>query len=165
MKSFRFLPIAISLWILGCSSANPNTTATLNHGASLAGQLPANPLQWKVITAMVDRAGSTMSTLYGNDLAVGYARAAHPANDYPPGAMLSLVTWTQQEDPRWFGAKIPQSVKSVEFVTVGAPADGHPSYEYKKFEGTPLAVSPTPDPGAADERAAYLVAQRAAVLP
>jgi len=164
MKSFLFLPIVISLWILGCSHADPKTIAMLNQGASLGGQLPANPLQWKVITSMIDRTASTMSTLYGNDTAIRYVRT-HSQTDYPAGSVLSLVTWTQQEDPRWFGGKIPQSVKSVEFVTVVAAADGHPSYEYKKFEGAPLAESSKPDPGASNERAAYLVAQRAAVLP
>src|SRR5580693_8005934 len=74
MKSFLFLAIVISLWILGCSHADPKTIAMLNQEASLGGQLPANPLQWKVITSMIDRTASTMSTLYGNDTAIRYVR-------------------------------------------------------------------------------------------
>ena len=126
----------LPLSILGCAGDNPKTLATPNQSASLAGQLPANPLQWRVITSMADHAGSTMSTLYGNDIATGYARA-HSQHDYPPGSVLSLVTWTEQEDPRWFGARIPATVKShLEFVTVGASENGPPSYSYEKYEGS-----------------------------
>ncbi|MGA7237229.1 MAG: hypothetical protein WBY44_16205 [Bryobacteraceae bacterium] len=45
-------------------------------------------------------------------------RAGEPR--YPIGAVLALVTWTKQEDDRWFGARIPAEVKSVEFVGVTA---------------------------------------------
>ena len=38
-----------------------------------------------------------MSVLYGNDVMAQYARSnARP--DYPPGSVLSLVTWTETED-------------------------------------------------------------------
>ena len=40
-----------------------------------------------------------MYTLFGNDLAVQYAHT-NPQHDYPAGSVLSLVTWSQQEDPR-----------------------------------------------------------------
>jgi hypothetical protein len=113
---------------------------------------------------MIDRADSTMSTLYGNDLAVGYART-HSQHDYPLGSVLALVTWTQQDDPRWFGAKIPDGVKSVEFVTAGSGADGRLVYSYKKYEGAPLQGSSAQESLAPNERAAYLLSQRAAVMP
>jgi len=64
-----------------------------------------------------------MSTLYGDDVVVGYAKTH---SQYPAGSVLSLVTWTLREDSRRFRAKIPSEVKSVEFVTVGAPENGEP---------------------------------------
>ena len=76
-------------------------TGTFNQSAGLVGDLPANPLGWRVIS-VIDPATGTMSTLYGNDLAVEYART-HSQHDFPAGAVLSLVTWTQAEDSRWFG--------------------------------------------------------------
>jgi len=164
MKSICFIGIVLSLGLAGCSRDEPRTFATPNESASLAGQLPTNPLQWKLVTSMVDRADSTMSTLYGNDIAVEYART-HAEHDYPPGSMLALVTWTQQEDPRWFGAKIPEAPKSVEFVTVGSAVDSRPSYSYVRYEGAPLKPASAQDPAAVNERAAYLISQRAAVLP
>jgi hypothetical protein len=99
-----------------------------------------------------------MSTLYGNDVAVQYARA-NAEKMYPAGSVLSVVTWSEQEDPRWFGAKIPQKVGSVEFVTVTGPG----AYSYQRYEGSPLkrvAMDAT-----TNERADYLLAQRAAVMP
>jgi hypothetical protein len=105
-----------------------------------------------------------MSTLYGNDIAVQYSRTSQQ-QDYPSGSTLSLVTWTQQEDPRWFGARIPARVKSVEYVAVKTGPDHRTLYAYESYEGMPLMEthdqqSPTPTP-----QAAYLLSQRAAVMP
>lgn len=161
---FWLFGIVLPLTILGCSGNEPRVSAIFNHSASLVGTLPANPLQWKVITSMIDRADSTMATLYGNDTAVGYVRT-HSQHDYPAGSQLSLVTWTQQEDPRWFGASIPEVVKSVEFVTVGSAQDGRPSYSYLKYEGSPLQKSVAQESATPNERAVYLLSQRAAVMP
>ncbi len=163
-KMFCLLSFILPLSILGCSGDEPRISATFNQSASLVGTLPANPLQWKVITSMIVRTDSTMSTLYGNDIAVGYVRT-HSQHDYPAGSQLSLVTWTQQEDPRWFGAKIPEAVKSVEFVTVGSAQDGRPSYSYLKYEASPLQKSVTQESPTPNERTAYLLSQRAAVMP
>jgi hypothetical protein len=169
MKGICFLAgtLLLSLFLLimfGCSGAETKIPATLNQSASLAGELPANPLQWKVITSAVNRADSTMSTLYGNDIAVKYARASSQ-HSYPSGSVLSLVTWTQREDDRWFGAKIPDRVKSVEFVFVDAAADGRQSYSYRDYEGAPLTMASEQKGSAPNDRTAYLLAQRAAVLP
>ena len=150
--------------MFGCAGAETKILATINQSASLAGQLPANPLQWKIITSAINKADSTMSTLYGNDLAVSYARA-NSQHNFPAGSALSLVTWTQREDDRWFGAKIPDRVRSVEFVFVEAAADGRPSYSYREYEGAPLTMASEQKGFTPNDRTAYLLAQRAAVLP
>lgn len=156
--------IALVLFALGCSGNRTKISAMLNQNASLVGQLPVNPLQSKIITSTIDRSGSTMSTIYGNDIAVEYIRT-HSQHDYPPGSVLSVVTWAEQEDPRWFGARIPGQVKSVEFVTVRAAADGRPTYTYRRYEGAPLTESASQDPVTTNQRVAYLVSLRAAVMP
>jgi len=152
------------LSISGCSGHSSAPAPTLNQDAVLVGKLPANPLQWKIITSAIDKADSTMSTLYGNDVAIDYART-HSQHDYPPGSLLSLVTWTQREDPRWFGAKIPDRVNSVEFVTVGAAQDGHISYSYASYVGVPLQKASAQQSAKPNDRTLYLLSQRAAVLP
>jgi hypothetical protein len=153
---------AVLLWgAMGCSEQNVRVATTLNQGATLAGELPSNPLQGKVITSWIDKQSSTMSTLYGNDVAAHYART-NPELKYPAGSVLSVVTWSQQEDARWFGGKIPAKAKSVEFVVVGA---GPAAYSYQRYEGSPLKKVAGEEGAAPNDRAAYLLSQRAAVMP
>jgi len=146
--SISLLALLGSLVLFGCAGNKPAVSAEFNRAAALVGQLPANPLQWKVISSAIDSRSSTMSTLYGNDLAV-----------------LALVIWAQAEDPRWFGAKIPAQVKSVEFLTISDAPQGHRLYSYRKFEGTPLQQSAAEQGTVPSARSAYLLSQRAAVMP
>ena len=164
MKALYLLAMVLSLSIVGCASHEPRISATVNRNASLVGDLPANPLQWRIVTSAVNTEDSTMSTLYGNDVAVGYARSISQHN-YPSGSMLSLVTWTQRDDDRWFGAAIPDQVKSVEFVSVGVAPDGRPLYSYQEYEGNPLKRVTSKEDGTLTDRTAYLLSQRAAVMP
>ena len=127
----------------------PMTAATVhrqevvnNRAAALPANLPYQPLGWSAITMYVDPKTLTMAVLYGNGQAMQavQARGATPVNGpkgpaYPPGAVLALVTWAQRDDPHWFGARIPDEVRSVEFVRVAAA--GQPS-RYQSFAGAGL---------------------------
>jgi len=96
-----------------------------------------------------------MSVLYGNNVALRYART-HAQHDYPRGSVLSLVTWTQEEESRWFGAKVGGKVKSVESVTVTDGPNNHAS---------PLQRTPMLDGRSPGTSAAYLLSLHAAVMP
>jgi hypothetical protein len=96
-----------------------------------------NPLAWQVIAGVVYPGKWDDIHSYGNDVAVKCPRT-RAQHDYPAGSVLSLVTRTQREDPRWFGAKIPGQVKSAEFVTVGAAGNGGPRYAYEAYTSKPL---------------------------
>ena len=163
-KIVYLLGAALAVGILGCSNQNSSLVAAQNKSAALAGDLPFNPLQGKVITSWIDQQDSTMSTLYGNDLAVHYART-NKEHNYPPGSVLSVVTWKQQEDPRWFGARIPSTVKSVEYVMVKTALDQKPSYSYQAYEGLPLKRTLVQEGPTANDRTIWLLSQRAAVMP
>lgn len=163
-KQIHLLALVCSLGLLGCSGRPSAAAPTLNQDASLPGGLPMNPLSWRIVTSMADKTSSTMSTLYGNDLAVDYARA-HSDDGYPDGSVLALVTWTQQNDPRWYGAKIPARVSSVELLTVGALPDGHATYSYQEYAGAPLKQASAEQTATPSGRALFLLTQRAAVLP
>ncbi len=162
MKASWSLAVALSLG--GCMSENSRVVTKINDSASLSGDLPSNPLRDKVITSWIDKAGGTMSALYGNDKAIRYARTT-AAHEYPAGSVLSVVTWSQQEDPRWFGGNIPGKVKSVEFVTVGIGEDRRASYSYEEYEGAPLKKTSSKAGPAPDDRTTFLLSQRAAVMP
>lgn len=160
-----YLSVASALLsVSGCSEQNPRVKTTVNQTAALDGDLPLNPLRWKVITSATNARDSTMETLFGNDLAVEYART-NSSHEYPPGSELALVTWNQQEDGRWFGGKIPATPKSVEFVTVKANAEHQPAYAYQRFEGAPLKKTSEQTGTMPNERASFLLTQHAAVMP
>ncbi len=149
---------------IGCHTPvrNSDYVFTIPVSRKFNASLPWNPLQGSVITSSFDRQSSTMSTLYGNDVAVQHSRM-HSNSDYPPGSALSLVTWTQREDPRWFGANIPREVRSVEFLTRAAGDDRQPIYVYEKYEGSPLQRTLSED--GHSTRATYLLSLRASVMP
>lgn len=97
MSRFHLSVITMLLTLAGCTSAVSHVVTRVNHEAALVGDRPGDPLQWGVITVGANPEESTMSTLFGNDIAVQYSRKASAGN-YPPGSVLSFVTWRQQED-------------------------------------------------------------------
>jgi hypothetical protein len=154
------LGAVLAVGLAGCSEkTNPRVVTRVNTDAEPGGALPSSPLHDKVITSWINRQDSTMSTLFGNEVAWQYARTNSDMR-YPARAVLSVVTWSQQEDPRWFGGNIPQKVKTVEVVTV---VTGPGRYLYQRYEGFPLKR--VVQSAAPNDRADYLLAQRAAVMP
>ena len=154
---------AALLTLVSCTSPNARVRTTLNTSAALTGEIPIDPLQWRVITLGADPRRSAMFTLFGNDVAIRHSRTSMGRN-YPNGSGLALVTWQQQEDSRWFGGRVPAQVKSVEFVTVRASEKGRPSNLYRTYAGFPLRETTIPNSQAL-ARAAYLLSLRAAVMP
>jgi Cytochrome P460 len=157
MRVLRLGALVILGLMLGCSRT-PSHSEAFNVGAALPKGAPMQVLDWKVITSSIDAPNQTMSMLFGNDVAIASARSgAH--TEYPAGAALALVTWTQKEDGHWFGARIPKDFKTMEVVKVAAGADGKDASSYEKFEGQALA-------GSVDEaRMDYILGQRASVMP
>jgi hypothetical protein len=161
MRDVCLVGAVLALALAGCSEkTNARVETRSNQEAALVGDLPLNPLQDNVITSWIDKSNATMSTLFGNDVAVRYART-NADRDYPTGSVLSVVTWQQQEDPRWFGGNIPKTTKSVEFVTVTGPG----AFAYSRYEGSPLKQVAKEYVGETGARINYVLAQRAAVMP
>jgi hypothetical protein len=158
MRAMLLFGVVPVMGLAGCSDqVNPRVAMRLNLDASLVGDLPSNPFQGRVITSWINKQDSTMSTVFGNDVAVKYART-NAGEKYPAGAVLSVVTWGQQEDPRWFGGKIPEKVRLVELITVTEQG-----LQFDRYEGSPLKKMAATDTDMG--RANYLLAQRAAVMP
>ncbi len=125
----RVMGCVLMLVMCGCGKKKIADADLYNVQAAVGAGLPYPVMEWKAITTVVDRGAGTTGTLFGNDAAVSAARAGVA---YPAGAVLGLVTWQQREDPHWFGARIPGTVMSVEFVEVGTGRD-------RKFVGDALA--------------------------
>lgn len=139
-----------------------------NAAAMLPANLPYQPLNWSPITMYVDSKNHDTSILYGNATAweavqAGKANSASVPNRlaYPPGAVLALVSWTQREDPHWFGARIPDQVKSVEFVQLFGT---QPPTGYRRFTGKRLGEEPVNGQDAA-QRQRFMLGLSPAQLP
>jgi mono/diheme cytochrome c family protein len=103
-----------------------------NRAAALPAGLPYRPLAWGAITLYVDPREKTIAGLFGDDKAMRAARARETNGaGYPEGAVVALVTWAERDDPHWFGARIADAVRCVEFVTAGA--DGKTG-TYRRFD-------------------------------
>jgi len=134
-----------------------DTLALRDEADSLADRFAGHPMTGMVITSFADPRMGTMSTLYGNDVAVKSARSGQA---YSPGAMLTLVTWSQRQDPHWFGGRIPDSLRSVERVTF--KPDGTAWYKYcldVRLSGIGVEA------GFGAERIAYITGRKASVMP
>ncbi len=148
------------VYTMPITTAKVTGTEVVNNAAAVADatNLPHQPLGWGAITMYVDPRNHTMATLFGNDAAMDAVEAHRAAPVYPAGAVLALVTWTQRDDPHWFGARIPDRALSVEFVDAG----GQP--HYRRFSGASLEE----DAGAtniAAERASFMLSLPPAPLP
>jgi hypothetical protein len=146
----------------------PGDEVVNNTAAALPRSLPYQPLGWNAVTMYVDPRTHTMSTLYGNDLAMQTVQAGRSSpthgpkgTDYAAGAVLALVTWVQREDPHWFGARIPDVPESVEFVEVaGAGRKGG----YRRFAGAGLTED-HPAPSTSGQRTNFILGLAPAWLP
>lgn len=167
MKKFFFILTIMTITaVVACSNHEKGTNHPYNQKASLSGfdTLPFNPLYWKVITSMIDKNKNTMSTLYGNDMAVSYARS-EGKKTYPKGAELSLVTWKKQEDRNWFGAEIPARIKSIEHIIFDSDENSTAGPVYESFTGIPLRICHNIDTNIIAERIAYISGQKTSVIP
>ncbi len=158
-----------SVYTLPITTANVARVEVVNNNAAaLPAGLPYQPLSWSAITMYIDPKTLTMATLFGNDAAMDAVRAGRTdltadrkGTAYPAGAVLALVTWAQRDDPHWFGARIPDVVRSVEFVRVAAA--GQPS-SYQNFAGGGLIEQP-PTASVAAARTTFVLGLTPARLP
>jgi hypothetical protein len=148
------------VYTMPITTAQVPGTEVVNNAAAVANAtgLPHQPLVWGAITMYVDPKNHTMATLYGNDAAMDAVEAHRAAPVYPANAVLALVTWTQREDPHWFGARIPDRPLSVEFVEAGAPP------RYRRFSGSTLEEDLSAAKISA-ERASFMLGLAPAPLP
>lgn len=154
--------VLLLLVAIGCKQQNNNHAGELNAAANLPEQLQFDKLGLKVITSMINKKEATMSTLYGNDLALNYAKSERDSTI--AGMEFALVTWKQQEDERWFGAKIPGKFQHVEMVTSKANGN-HIQTSYKIYTGKEENGKWKNDSLTGKARIKYILAQTASVMP
>jgi hypothetical protein len=150
-----------ALLALTACSQHKVPAGQLNEAASLPASFDFSKLGLRVLTSSVNRRQATTATLYGNDQARQAALGGTGAAQ--PGEVLALLTWRQQADPNWFGARIPGALQSLELLRTIPGDAGHSVVTYQCFAGKNLTLQA--DTLHQQERIAYLLAQRPAVLP
>ena len=151
----HFVLLLISLTLLSCGE---HPTVYNEPASAIQSQVISfNPLSEAVLSSFIDTRQHRMATLYGNSVAAKHARTTGNA-DYPAGAVLTLVSWKQQPDPRWFGGNIPGQLATVEVVRFPAATP-----LYQKYAGRPLRLQP-PTTNMA-ERIQFITHEKTAYLP
>ena len=161
MKKLTYILLAgIAVMLSACDGNKVNNAGEINTKASLPESLNFTARGYQVITSSINKKLGTMSTLYGNKQALANAIAG--SKDAMPGEEFALITWKQQDDDRWFGAKIPGELKSVELIKTG-PSVANLGLDYQCFEGKDL--TPKPDTLHNAERIKYIFEQKPSVMP
>jgi hypothetical protein len=128
------------VYTLPITASHVDGAEIVNNRAALPNGLPYQPFGWRPVTEYVDPKTLTTAALFGNDEAMravkawnASGRSGTPA--YGAGSVLALVTWAQRDDPHWFGARVPDLPRTVEFLSIGA--QGSPD-AYRRFAGSGL---------------------------
>jgi len=158
MKGLYSLLVAYILMLAACSDNKP--VELYNTKAALPASPKYNLDGLKVITSFVNKAKGTASTLYGNDQALKSAIDGNKT--IAANEVFTLVTWNQQDDDHWFGAKIPSDVESVEVIKTIASGNTT-AINYQRLNGKSLDLK-TDTLGQA-ERIKYILEQKPSVLP
>jgi len=159
MKALHLLSPAIIFILADCS--NPDRSKLAHIDASLPASFNFNKMNVKVVSSSINERKSTMSTLYGNAIAMQILKNKEANQN---GEVLALVTWKQQEDTHWFGARIPGKLLDVEVIkTTPGKSAGNPDINYQRFEGSKLILNT--DTTGRSERIRYILAQQPSVMP
>ena len=119
-------------------SCNPQKEyEPVNENASLPEIFDFNAMNLKVVTSSINHKKQTMMTLYGTDSAINDLKDNVEKNEGKE-RILALITWSQKEDPYWYGAKIPNNLLSVEIIKSRQPFSENSEILYQKYEGKDL---------------------------
>lgn len=160
MKTTHILFAASVLILSACNNRKP-AEELLNKKAAIPASFNFSKAGLKVITSFINKKEKTMSTLYGNDLALKTAISG--STNFRPGENLTLVTWKQQDDDRWFGARIPGDLLSVEVIKTISSNTESIITNYQRFTGKELTIDT--DTAHQQERISYIFSQKPSVMP
>ena len=81
--------IVFALGVFGCGGEKPKVFASLNQTASLLGDLPANPLQWRVITSSASRIVSKATATKNKTCSGRRSKARSTRMSFDPASVCS----------------------------------------------------------------------------
>ena len=152
----------IAIAMTACTNAPDNHAGEINAKASLPASFNFKNKGLHVITSSVNKRENTTAVLYGNAAAQKFAAKTAPTDSV--GVLMTLVTWNQEDDWRWFGARIPGDSLCAETVTItGKPAA--PQIKFEMFNGRLLTRETNTDGVDTAQRIKYILGQKASILP
>jgi hypothetical protein len=156
MKNLTYKILCVNaLLIIGCSGS-PELGERVNKKASLPADFKFTGLGLKVMSTLINKNKGTMSTLYGNEIAIRTAKEGAKQQRM----VLSLITWKQKPNVYWYGNNIPGQLLSLEMLQ----ADKNTAQiSYTRFEGQGLA--PAAASADDDRRIDFILNQKPSVLP
>lgn len=158
MKTKTYLVIAgCALLLAGCASS-PAPLEPVNIKASIPPEFNFSKRGFKVISSFINKKKGTMSTLYGNDIALRSAKVG--AQHHAAGLEMAMVTWQQKPNPYWFGNNIPGLLLSVEMISSDKNTG---AITYALFEGQKLILN-THTPSQ-EGRISYIMNRKPSVMP
>jgi len=154
MRNYFIILIAMSL--AACGTDHKSQLQTRYNTAATPSQTEAlQAMNGFIINSFVNTKTHTTGTLYGNAVVANYLKDSTD-NNYPKGSVVTLLTWQQISDPRWFGGNIPDSLVSMEIVRY------NDSTTYTFYEGKNL--TPAVNSNAASSMA-WIKAQSMMIVP
>jgi hypothetical protein len=160
MKNTTTIISAAFCLLMGACSNNINLSDNINTNASIPDSFKFSPAGLKVITSSINKKQGTMSTLYGNPLALKKSIGLN--KEVVAGEEFTLVTWQQQPDAHWFGANIPGDLQSIEVLRTTANGETV-AMNYHQYQGKNLVLNT--DTVNQRERIKYIFDQRPSVMP
>lgn len=158
MKTPYYLLAIFSIALFAGCNQTTAPADLINEKASLPNTFSISDLHQRVLSSFYNTEDSTNSILYGDKGAEEILQKGERSAS--PAFSLTLVTWHQQEDPHWFGARIPGNLISVERLT---KANMHDRLFYQKLSGKQLiAVNDTSGNG---ERIRFILSQQPLIQP
>lgn len=157
----KYLTITVMFSFLLCS-CNKALPENRNQSASLPEKFNFEAMKLTTITTFINTQNHTTSTLYGNENACAAILNPDSINNNNHKTLV-CITWKQQDDPNWFGAKIPGQLASIETLTTDTHFKDTLNIYYKFLPGGHSEKNtPIPD---ANKRIKAILALRPAVMP
>jgi hypothetical protein len=116
----------------------------------------------EVISSSANRNDFTLSVLYGN--AQARLSSLDSEGRHTPGEVLTLVTWQQVHNPRWYGSNLNGRIKSIETVQVLPAPDSSLRYEYEIKNDAPMGDR-NENYKVRQQRIHYIISRKPSVFP
>ncbi len=115
-----------------------------------------------VISSSANANEATISILFGN--AQAHTNSLSNAGRHVPGEVLTLVTWQQIHNPRWYGSDINGRLKKIETVHVLRGSGHSLRYQYEVTNGATFRGDDENQKNR-EKRISYIIGLKPSVFP